>query len=118
MPGLAWRTSAATAAACGAAAEVPKKLGLPSASKSLPPKNVLLVPSTAAICGVLRDCAAIGVPVGEKTIVAPPFDVNDSGTARSEYRTAPTPCPFAAAECGTTVELLVPNSLGKMFPVP
>src|SRR5437762_1557321 len=52
--GLACLRRAAMAAACGAAALVPKKLGKVSPSLSWKPKKEVLTPSTATICGFLR----------------------------------------------------------------
>ena len=54
-PGLACRTSAATAAACGAAAEVPKKRQTPAWRT---PKKVLAPPSVAARSGLAMTCSA------------------------------------------------------------
>ena len=49
------RTSAAIAAACGAAALVPKKFGwLSGSSLESTVKNVVLPPSVAASCGARR----------------------------------------------------------------
>src|SRR5215217_1255716 len=52
--GLACFKRAATAAAWGAAALVPKKLGKASPSLSWKPKKEVLTPSTAVICGFFR----------------------------------------------------------------
>jgi hypothetical protein len=49
-PGLPWSWSAATAAACGAAAEVPKNRNVPP--PALVPKNVLAPPSVAVTSGL------------------------------------------------------------------
>jgi hypothetical protein len=57
--GLASRSSAATAAAWGAAADVPKKFGWASGSNPMSaPKNVVLVPSAAEISGLKRKTGA------------------------------------------------------------
>ena len=59
MDGSACRINAATPAACGAAADVPKKLGKPSPSMSTP-KNVVSAPSGATISGLFAQGS--GVP--------------------------------------------------------
>ena len=57
--GFASNIRAATAAAWGAAADVPKKLGNESESKPISvPKKVVLVPSTATIWGLKRTSGA------------------------------------------------------------
>src|SRR3954464_3984853 len=67
--GLACFRSAAMAAACGAAALVPKKLGKASPSLSWNPKKEVLTPSTATICGFFRVIGlARRVPLVEKRI--------------------------------------------------
>ncbi|MDQ3581446.1 MAG: hypothetical protein M3495_07440 [Pseudomonadota bacterium] len=74
---------AATPAACGAAAEVPKKFGKPSASGSTPGmKNVVLAPSGAVIAGCARTSGvASRFPAVSKKMGVPPAeeDVSMSG---------------------------------------
>ena len=102
----AWRSRAATAAACGAAAEVPKKFGKPSASKS-EPKKVVLPPSAATISGLLRISGfAKRVPcVSKKTCVEPAAEneFNSGGSTPNsgvlKYADAPTASAPAALAC-------------------
>src|SRR5580704_7099394 len=105
------------AAACGVAADVPKKLGKPF--KSLPPKNVVLSPSVAVMSGLARICGELsGLPAGSKRIVAGPSESKDSIVRWSRNGVASTAIASADAACGTIVGLLVaklnvtgPNSL-------
>ena len=56
-PPGSWSARAAIAAACGAAALVPKKFGCVSGSRPLSAtKNVVFPPSVAATCGLRRIC--------------------------------------------------------------
>ena len=64
--------SAATAAAWGAEAEVPKKFGKPSGSLSNP-KNVVFVPSGATISGLSRS-SEVGRPRVSKRIGVGPAE--------------------------------------------
>ena len=57
-PGFAWRSSAATAAACGAAAEVPQKRHTPSPLWK-EPKKVVAPQSVAARSGLAIACGSI-----------------------------------------------------------
>src|SRR2546430_1151288 len=83
--GLAESSSAATAAACGAAAEVPKKLGKLSASAPLSaPKNVVLPPSGAVNLGCWRVIGVIELPLLSKRIGVPPALEYDSTAAGSD----------------------------------
>ncbi len=77
--GTACTSSAATPAAWGAAAEVPKKLGKPSKSESLP-KNVVLAPSGATISGLKcrRSGVARRLPAVLKRTGVVPADENGS----------------------------------------
>ena len=73
--------SAATPAACGAAAEVPTKFGKRVPSGSLPPKNVVSAPSGAVIAGCSRTSGvAIRFPAVSKRMGLPPADENASMT--------------------------------------
>src|ERR1043166_243464 len=65
--------SAATPAAAGAAAEVPKKFGKLSASPSSEPKKLVLPPSGAVISGVAR-VTEIGLPAASKKIFVGPAE--------------------------------------------
>jgi len=77
---LASSISAATAAACGAAAEVPKKLGYPFPSESPEPKNVVSVLSMADKSGLSRTSGeALRVPSALNRMVVGPCEVDDSG---------------------------------------
>src|SRR4051812_9689211 len=77
---FAWSISAATAAAVGAAALVPKKFGELSASLTLSlPKKVVFPPSGAVKFGFCRLTAVCETPVVVNRIgVAPPREENDS----------------------------------------
>src|SRR5207248_7387926 len=71
--GFAESSSAATAAACGAAADVPKKFGKLSLSKPLSVvKKVVLPPSGAVNLGCWRVIGAIEFPEASKRIGMPP----------------------------------------------
>src|SRR5215510_7100290 len=73
---------AATAAACGTAADVPKKFGKPSGSTSRP-KNVVLAPSGATISGFRRICGiAKRLPAVSKIIGVDPAEENRSKSGR------------------------------------
>lgn len=73
-PGLASSSSAASPAACGAAADVPKNSSTPSPSASLK-KNVVSTPSTAVISGLGRTSgAAFADPLALKNSGVPPRD--------------------------------------------
>ena len=78
--GTACNIKAATAAACEAAADVPEKLGKPSASISNPGmKNVVLVLSGATISGLRRICGiAKRWPAVSKMIGVDPAEENGS----------------------------------------
>src|SRR5262249_37387966 len=79
MVGTACNIRAATAAACGAAADVPKKFGKPSGSTSRLPKNVVLAPSGATISGFTRICGiAKRLPAVSKMIGVDPAEENGS----------------------------------------
>src|SRR6056297_771447 len=69
---------AAIAAACGAAAEVPKKFGNPSGSTS-EPKKVVFVPSTQVISGFWRETLT-GFPAASNRIGVGPAEENDSSS--------------------------------------
>src|SRR5215213_7202590 len=80
--GLAESSSAATAAAWGAAAEVPKKLGKLSLSAPLSAlKKVLLPPSGAVNFGCWRVRGVIEFPEPSKRIGVPPALEYDSTCA-------------------------------------
>jgi hypothetical protein len=83
--GFAESSSAATAAACGAASEVPKKLGKLSLSAPLSwPKNVVLPPSGAVSFGCWRVIGAMEFPESSKRIGVPPaldYDSTDAGSS-------------------------------------
>ncbi len=71
--------SAATPAACDAAAEVPKKFGKPVESESFPPKNVVSTPSGAVMSGCWRTSGmASRLPAVSKRMGVPPADENVS----------------------------------------
>src|SRR4051794_4972954 len=105
MVGDTSSVSAATAAASGAAALVPKKLGRPSPSKSCPgKKKVVLPPSGAVNRGDWRvTWAPSRLPSLSNRIGVPPTEENDSicggltpNAGVKEYRAAPTPAAPAA----------------------
>src|SRR4029079_19503898 len=85
-PPAAWMVSAATAAACGAAALVPKKFGKVSSScKASLLKKVVFAPSIAARSGFWRTSGFFsGLLFLSKYIVHGPGEVNDSGVERAE----------------------------------
>src|SRR5689334_10711363 len=87
--GNAWRTRAATAAACGAAADVPWKFGNPSRSGSSPGmKKLVLAPSGAAMSGPpISGPPAIRLPALSKITVIGPLDVKPSRTRWFWYGT-------------------------------
>src|SRR5205085_10552614 len=72
----AWSISAATAAASGAAADVPKKLGRLSVSAEVSAKKkVVFPPSGAVICGVWRRSGvASALPAASNTIFVGPAE--------------------------------------------
>ena len=70
---------AATPAACGAEAEVPKKFGKPVPSGSLPPKKVVSAPSGAEMAGCARTSGvASRLPAVSNRMGVPPADENVS----------------------------------------
>jgi hypothetical protein len=71
--------SAATPAACGAAAEVPTKFGKPVPSGSIPPKNVVSAPSGAVMSGCWRTSGgASRCPAVSKRMGLPPAEEKPS----------------------------------------
>src|SRR5215470_14769374 len=96
--GLDCKSKAATAAACGAAAEVPKKFGNPVPSVS-EPKNVVSTPSGATISGFWERGSGVAsrLPDTSNKIGVAPDEEKDSKIGGEtlnagvlEYRAAPT----------------------------
>src|SRR5437870_7639152 len=98
--GLACKSNAATAAACGAAADVPKKFGKPSASGStLSKKKVVFAPSGATISGLSARGSGVArrLPARSNRMGVVPDEEKDSNTGGEtpnsgvlEYPAAPT----------------------------
>ncbi len=97
---MACRSSAATAAAWGAAADVPQKFGTLSGSRSTPEtKNVVFAQSGATISGLLARESDIGLPAMSKRIGVPPaeeYEFKRGGDTPNpgvlKYAAAPTAC--------------------------
>src|SRR4051812_9367690 len=111
---------AATAATCGADADVPKKLGRPLPSEAGPgEKKVVSAPSGPTTPGWSRVTGEPRrLPAVSKQMAVPPADENDSSTAGLTpkpgvfvYRAAPTPIAPAALAWPTSVLLLVAKVL-------
>src|SRR5205085_372052 len=107
-------TRAATAATCGADADVPKKLGNVSGSLGLSlkgGKNDVLPPSGPVIWGVLRISGVTsGLPEPSRKIVVGPNDVNDSGTVGLKTDAAATATAPIAEFCPNVVGEFVSSS--------
>src|SRR5262245_28392106 len=94
-PGCASMIRAATPAAWGAAAEVPKKLGKPL--MKLPPKNVVLTPSGAMMSGLATVSGdPRRLPLASNKNVTGPNDENPSGRRWLKNGTAPTAMALAS----------------------
>src|SRR4051812_29150833 len=110
------RISAATAAASGAAALVPKKFGKVSASWAMSePKNVVFPPSGATMSGCCRVTLTrapavlkkIGVSPAELKLSSCGGETPNAGVLN--HGAAPTPIPPAALVWPYDVPLLVAN---------
>src|SRR4029077_3077560 len=123
--GSAWNSNAATAAAWGAAADVPKKFGNPSPSVSVP-KNVVSTPSGAMISGLSERASGVASRLPDKSnrIGVVPDEEKDSKTGGEtpkagvlEYRTAPTASAAAALAWPNIVPLWVSYSFTLAEPM-
>src|SRR5262249_33865874 len=96
--------SAATPAAWGAAAEVPKKFGTPLRLPSQ--KKVVLPPSGAMMSGLATVWGdASRLPLASNRNVDGPQDEKSSGERCPKNGTAPTAMALATATCGVMVPL-------------